>query len=85
MGAIVQTRLNERTKAALMRVARQQGKSVSDLVREGIHLVVSHHSESPRRKWIGVGKHDAGIPDLSTNPKYMKGFGSDRNKGGGRR
>ncbi len=85
VGAVVQTRLDEETKAALESVARQQGKSVSDLVREGIRMVVSQHSASPRRKWVGVGKYDAGIPDLSTNPKYMEGFGLDRPKRGHRR
>ncbi|MGA3035712.1 MAG: ribbon-helix-helix protein, CopG family [Terracidiphilus sp.] len=85
MAAVVQTRLDEETKAALEQVARQQGKSVSDLLREGIRVVVKHHSASPRRKWIGVGKYDSGIPDLSTNPKYMEGFGLDRSKRGKRR
>jgi hypothetical protein len=69
----------------LEQVAARQGKSISDLVREGIELVVTRHSQSPRRKWIGVGKHDAGVPDLSTNPKYMDGFGLDRSKRGKRR
>ena len=81
MGAVVQTRLDEGMKAELMKVARQQGKSVSDLVREGIESVVSKHA-APRRKWVGVGKHDAGIRDLSTNPRYIKGFGLDRKKRG---
>jgi hypothetical protein len=85
MGAVVQTRLDDWTKAALENAARQEGRSVSDLVREGIHMVVSHHSASPRRKWIGVGKYDTGIPDLSTNPKYMEGFGRDRSQRGTRR
>jgi len=85
MGAVVQTRLDEEMKAALESAARQQGKSVSDLVREGIEVIVSRHSASPRRKWIGVGTYDTGIPDLSTNPKYMEGFGLDRSKRGNRR
>jgi ribbon-helix-helix CopG family protein len=85
MGTVVQTRVDEETKAELEKVAREQGKSVSDLVREGIRVVVNHHSSTPRRKWIGVGKHDSGMPDLSTNPKSMEGFGLDRGKRGKRR
>jgi len=85
MGAVIQTRVDDETKAELEKVARQQGKSVSDLVREGIRVIVNHHSASRRRKWIGVGEYDAGIPDLSTNPKYMEGFGLDGSKRGNRR
>jgi len=85
MGAVIQTRVDEETRAELEKVARQQGKSVSDLVREGIRVVVNNHSASHRRKWIGVGKYDAGIPDLSTNPKYMEGYGLDRTRLGKRR
>jgi len=85
MGAVVQTRVDEETKAELEKVARQQGKSVSALVREGIRVVVNHHAASRRRKWIGVGQHDTGIPDLSTDPKYMEGYGLDRSKRGNRR
>ena len=84
MGAVIQTRLNEATKAALENAARQQGRTVSELVREGVELVISRHSASPRRKWIGVGKYDTGIADLSTNPKYMEGFGLDRSQRGKR-
>jgi len=84
MGAVIQTRLNEATKSALENAARQQGRSVSELVREGVELVISRHSASPRRKWIGVGKYDAGISDLSTNPRYMEGFGLDRSHRGKR-
>jgi predicted HicB family RNase H-like nuclease len=46
MGAVVQTRLDEEMKAALESAARQQGKSVSDLVREGIEVIVSRLDKS---------------------------------------
>jgi hypothetical protein len=85
MGAVIQTRLNEATKAALKNAARQQGRSVSELVREGVELVISRHSASPRRKIIGVGRFKTGIPDLSTNPKHMEGFGLDRSQRGKQR
>jgi len=29
-------------------------------------------------KFIGIGKFDSGIPDLSTNKKYMEDFGLTR-------
>ena len=83
MGAVVQTRLDDETKAELERVARHRER-VSGLVREGIRVVVSHHSAPQRRKWVGVGKYDSGILDLSTNPKYLEGFGLDRRKRGNR-
>jgi hypothetical protein len=34
------------------------------------------HAAPPRRKLIGAGMFDSGIPDLSTNKKYMEGLGS---------
>ncbi|MBC8875946.1 MAG: ribbon-helix-helix protein, CopG family [Planctomycetes bacterium] len=65
--------------AMLNRVARQRGRSKSDVVRTAIeeHL---NGEESPAsgsfleaaQKWIGCVE---GPGDLSTNTRYMEGFG----------
>jgi Arc/MetJ-type ribon-helix-helix transcriptional regulator len=76
MGATVQARLDDETQAALESLARRLGISESEVVREGIRLLREKHMPRRRKRVIGVGLSDSGIPDLSTNPKHMEGFGS---------
>jgi predicted transcriptional regulator len=85
MKATVQARLDEETQAALDRLVRRHGWSTSEVVREGIRLMVKRHQAPPWGKLIGAGMFDSGIPDLATNKKYMEGFGSKGLKQGSRR
>jgi hypothetical protein len=43
-------------------------------------LMVKQHSgtQKKRPKFLGIGKFDSGVTDLSTNKKYMEGFGLTR-------
>ncbi len=75
MKTSVQARLDEESGAALNRLVRRHGWSVSRVVREGIRLVEQLHASPPRRKLIGIGKYDSGIADLATNKKHMEDFG----------
>jgi hypothetical protein len=75
MKTSVQARLDEETREALDRLVRRLGWSPSKVVREGIRLVDKQHTKPLRRKLIGVGMFDSGIPDLATNKKYMEDFG----------
>jgi hypothetical protein len=75
MKASVQARLDEETQAALERLVRRHGWSVSKVVREGIRLVEERQAPATRRKLIGIGMFDSGVPDLATNKKYMEDFG----------
>ena len=75
MKAVVQARLDEETQATLDRLVRRHGWTTSKVVREGIRLVEKQHTPTPRRKLIGIGKYDSGVPDLATNKKHMEGFG----------
>jgi hypothetical protein len=77
MKTSVQARLDEETEAALEKLVRRLGWSTSQVVREGIRLVEKHHAPPPRRKLIGVGKYDSGIPDLATNKKHLEDLGVD--------
>jgi hypothetical protein len=77
MGSTVQARLDDKTQAALESLAKRLGVSQSEVVREGIRLLNETHKPSPRKKLIGVGMFSSGLGDLSTNPKYMEGFGRD--------
>jgi hypothetical protein len=85
MKTSVQARLDPESQAALDGLVRRLGWSPSKVVREGIRLVDKHHAKPARRKLIGVGEFDSGIPDLATNKKYMEGFGSKGLKQGSRR
>ena len=76
MKTSVQARLDEETAATLEILERSLGMSSSEIVREGIRLVHKRHSVAPRRKLIGVGQYDSGIPDLATNPKHLEGLGA---------
>jgi len=74
-------KLPQDTKARLKAQARLRGKSVSALVRDCLKqsniLTGPHDMERSlyeRAKDL-CGAGDSGVTDLSTNPKYMKGFG----------
>jgi hypothetical protein len=75
MGSSVQARLDAETQEALRGLVRNLGISQSEVIREGIRLMEMRHTKPKHRKIIGVGQFDTGIPDLSTNPKHMEGFG----------
>jgi Ribbon-helix-helix protein, copG family len=75
MKSSVQARLDAETQETLDKLVLQLGWSTSEVVREGIRLVHQRHAVAPRRKLIGVGEFDSGIPDLATNKKYMEDFG----------
>ncbi|HEY2857989.1 MAG TPA: hypothetical protein VGJ21_06205 [Terracidiphilus sp.] len=71
----MQARLDEETQVRLGKIVRRLGWNSSEVVREGIRLVEERHLAPRRQKWIGVGEHDSGISDLSTNNKHMEDFG----------
>jgi hypothetical protein len=51
------------------------------MVEEGLRGVSRTSQKSPRERSLAElmkkaqGMIDSGVPDLATNPKYMKGFG----------
>ena len=78
----INVRVESRLKQQLEAIARAKGVSPSQIVRQAIeeHLrqqkpVESCYDLAKRLGIIGCAK---GLPsDLSTNPKYMEGFGRD--------
>ena len=75
MKATIQARLDEETQAALDRLVRRHGLKPSEVVRQGIRLVAKQAEGAKPIEIIGLGKYDSGLTDLSTNKKYMEGFG----------
>jgi hypothetical protein len=67
-------------------VAALRGRKFKDLVEEGLRRVLeSPEDESDNevrrdllRQYCGIV--DSGVTDLSTNPKYMEGFGRDNRR-----
>ena len=75
MSRVVQARLDEETESLRSQLQQQLGWSNSKIVREGIKLLSALTPKKGKRKIIGAGKYDSGVPDLASNPKYMEGFG----------
>ena len=80
MGKNLTFRLDADLERKLTERARAYGLTRSEAVREAIRSWVQAEpatlGERLRRSGL-VGRFDTGIPDLSTNPKHMEGFGED--------
>jgi plasmid stability protein len=75
-------KLPEELKLRLEAEAHLRGKSVSALARESIAQTLKKTGSKKvslfeRNKDL-CGAGSSGVPDLATNPKYMKGFGAWR-------
>lgn len=75
MSETVQARLDPESQVALRKLMRRFGWNSSQVVREGLKLMAATYGATPKKKIIGMGEFDAGVPDLGTNKKYMEGFG----------
>jgi hypothetical protein len=71
---IVQARIDAKTARLLARLRKQTGLTDSELVRRGIELMSNQTRTRARPRILGIGMFK-GPPDLSTNPRYMEGFG----------
>jgi hypothetical protein len=85
MRTTVQTRLDDKTREILDALVKRKGWTASDVLRKGIHLVAREAEEAPRIRIHGLGEFDFGVSDLSTNKKYMVGFGGSSFASGKRR
>ena len=80
MKTSVQARLDEESAAALDTLTRRLGMTPSEVVRASLRQMLAAQTTPSGKppKFIGIGKFDSGIPDLSTNKKYMEDFGLTR-------
>lgn len=78
MGTTVQARLDDETTAALKVIARRNGWSASQAVREAIKLLTRQSEPGKPAQIIGLGKYDSGIIDLGSNKKHLEGYGKRR-------
>jgi hypothetical protein len=75
MPTTVQARLDEKAEAALLHVARVEGWTTSQAIRQLILEGAERRATKPRPRLIGAGCFDSGVTDLATNKKHMEGFG----------
>jgi len=75
MKTSVQARLDEETQAALERLVRANGWTISKALRECVLRVDGESKAKPRPRLVGIGCVDFGPGDMATNKKYMEGFG----------
>lgn len=75
----ISLKLPESLDAKLSRVAKQRDQTKSDVVRAALEEYLNGERAAAQetflaaaQKWIGCVE---GPGDLSTNPKYMEGFG----------
>lgn len=76
MKTTIQARLDQNSLQALKKLERVLGYNTSEVVREALERFVASLSIKPKRKFIGLGKFKSGVPDLASNKKHLKGFGS---------
>jgi hypothetical protein len=83
MGTTVQARLDKKTLTEMNSFVSRKGWTTSKAVREAIKLLVRQDvAESSPTRIHGLGEFDFGVSDLSTNKKYMEGFGRSSMPGG---
>ena len=75
MSMNVQARLDRESHTALQGLMRRFGWSASKTVREGLRVLAACNGTGRKRKVIGAGSVNSGIPDLGSNKKHLEGFG----------
>jgi hypothetical protein len=78
MKAYIHARLGEEDRLVLQALKRATGRSESEIVRRGLHLVAKEHGR--RRSALdlagpSVGRFKKGPRDLSINRRHLDGFG----------
>ncbi|MFN0051787.1 MAG: hypothetical protein ACKV0T_06330 [Planctomycetales bacterium] len=75
MSRVIHARVDAKTDKMLVALRRRLGWSESQVVREGIKALNGLLVPQRRKKVIGLGRFESGVPDLGTNKKHLKGFG----------
>ena len=75
MGAVIQARLDDRSRKSLAILVRDLGWSPSQVVREGLRVLEASYLRRKKRGVIGLGKFSSGVPDLGSNKKRLRDFG----------
>jgi outer membrane protein assembly factor BamB len=72
-----QARLDDRSRKRLAVLVRELGWTPSQVVREGLRVLLASYLRRKRRGIIGLGKFLSGVPDLGSNKKHLRRFGRE--------
>lgn len=78
MKAYIHARLGDKDRAVLAELKRSTGRTESEIVRRGLHLVAAEMGRPPSALELAgrsVGRFTRGPKDLSTNRRRLEGFG----------
>ena len=78
MKAFIHARLREADRAMIERLKQSTGRTESEIVRRGLHLVAAEerqHRSALVLAGSSVGRFKKGPKDLSTSKKHLEGFG----------
>lgn len=78
MKAYIHARLGEQDRAVLEELKQSTGRTESEIVRRGLHLVAEEEGRRTSALDLAgrsVGRFRKGPRDLTTNRKHLEGFG----------
>ncbi len=78
MKAYIHARLGEKDRVVLEKLKHSTGRSESELVRRGLHLVAEEEGRQRSALALAgrsVGRFKKGPKDLSSSRKQLEGFG----------
>ncbi len=78
MKAYIHARLGDKDRAVLEELKQSTGRTESEIVRRGVHLVAAEEGRRQSALELAgrsVGRFKRGPKDLSTNRRRLKGFG----------
>lgn len=75
MRYVIQARLDGSSRKRLSILVRELGWTPSQVVREGLRVLVATRLRKKSQRIIGLGKFRSGISDLASNKKHLWGFG----------
>jgi hypothetical protein len=78
MKVYIHARLSREDRTTLDELKKATGQSESEIVRRGLQLVAQHERRRQSALALAassVGRFTKGPRDLSTNRKYLEGFG----------
>lgn len=75
MARTIQARLDTDAASALAVLVKRLGLTPSEIVRRAVKNLAAEQGAATKRKIVGLGAFDSGVPDLGSNPEHLRGFG----------